>query len=70
MKHTLKIIAMIIIFASCKANDYNNSNSKTDSSKIKRIDTSTIPSNIDSTAGQSGKMSNTFRDSAQPKIKK
>ena len=83
MKHTLKYMLVLIVLASCGTSEYRNSNdSNADSSSpsdVRHADTAAgssvggypaAPAPVDSTGAQSGKMSNTFRDSARPKQKK
>jgi len=83
MKNTLRYALLLVVLASCGTSEYRNSNnSKKDSSSTSDVrsgDTSkgssvggypAAPAVVDSTSGQSGKMSNTFRDSVQAKQKK
>ena len=83
MKHTLKYIFAMIVLASCGTSEYRNSNDNdADSSSpsdVRHADTAAgssvsgypaPPAAVDSTGAQSGKMSNTFRDSVEPKQKK
>jgi hypothetical protein len=81
MKRFVNIIPLALIFMSCGNSEYKNSNSNpaansADSGKVERQDSSkrpdaggypVAPSHVDSTGGQSGNMSDTYKDTARQK---